>query len=265
MIPQCVKKIKHNPKAAGIFWRERVMLMTNGTICCIRRTAAVSHAFTYLTQQGLSVTAYPTRSTGYLLLPVPSFPNGSAYLEELLPKLSKDVIVCGGNLDTPLLKDRRTVDFLKDPYYLAENAAITAECALQIAEEKIPLFGCPALVLGWGRIGKCLGRLLRMRSADVTIAARKDADLAMLRALGYRSTPIQELDSDLTGYSLILNTVPVMVLPEMVTSPDAVILELASQPGMAGENIISARGLPGKMAPEASGKLIADTFIRLLS
>lgn len=264
MIPQCVQKIKHNPKHAGIFWRERVMLMTNGSICCIRRSAAISHAFTFLAQRGLSVTAYPTRSTRYLLLPVPSFPNGSAYLEELLPSVSKGVIICGGNLDTPLLKDYRTVDFLKDPYYLAENAAITAECALAIAEDKIAPAGCSALVLGWGRIGKCLGRLLQLQGADVTIAARRDADLAMIRALGCESVQIENMDSDLTRYSLILNTIPAMVLPGMITAPDTVILELASQPGMAGENIISARGLPGKMAPEASGKLIADTFVRLL-
>ena len=54
-----------------------------------------------------------------------------------------------------------------------------------------------------------------------------------------------------------------MVLPDMNTKADAVILELASKPGMAGANIIDARGLPSKMAPAASGELIAKTFIRL--
>ena len=49
----------------------------------------------------------------------------------------------------------------------------------------------------------------------------------------------------------------------MVTKADAVAVELASTPGMAGDNIISALGLPGKMAPESSGKLIAETFLRL--
>lgn len=178
--------------------------------------------------------------------------------------MPKDVIIAGGNLEIPLLKDYRTIDFLKDPFYLAENAAITAECALQIAETKTNLAGCPVLVLGWGRIGKCLGRLLQQRGAEVTIAARKETDLAMIRALGCSSLQIEAVDKDLTGFSVILNTVPAMILPETVTAADTVLLELASSPGMAGENIISARGLPGKMAPEKSGKLIAQTFIRLL-
>lgn len=238
--------------------------MTNGSICCIRRSEAVSYAYGYLREKGFSVSAYPTRSTTLVLLPVPSFPGGTAYLEELLPILPKDAVIAGGNLDVPVLKDRRSVDFLKDPYYLAQNAAITAECALRIVEEKISLSGCSALVLGWGRIGKCLGRLLELRGANVTIAARKDEDLAMIRALGSESIPIAALDRDMAQYQVILNTVPAMILPEMVTQPDAMILELASVPGMAGENIISARGLPGKMAPEASGKLIAETLIHLL-
>ena len=59
----------------------------------------------------------------------------------------------------------------------------------------------------------------------------------------------------------ILNTIPAMVLKQVPS--DSVAIELASKAGMAGENIISARGLPGKMRPEESGKLIAETFMRL--
>lgn len=238
--------------------------MTCKTICCIRRSAAISHAMTYLSKSGLPVAAYPTGNTDYLLLPVPSFPHGSGYLEELLPQLPKGTVICGGNLDIPILDGFRTVDFLKDPYYLAENAAITARCAMTIVQERTELKDCSVLVLGWGRIGKCLWKYISDLGSQVTVAARKAEDLAMIRALGCKSIPIGALDKDLTSYQVILNTIPAMVLPEMETAPNAVILELASVPGMAGENIISARGLPGLMAPEESGKLIANTFIRLL-
>ena len=171
------------------------MLMTNRTICCIRRSAAISHAHNILSANGLSVSAYPTRNTGFLLLPVPSFPNGSTYLEELLPQVSDDVIICGGNLNTPLLKDYRTVDFLENPYYLAKNAAITARCAIQIVEERVDLKDCPVLILGWGRIGKCLGKFLDTKGAQVTIAARNPNDLAMIRALGYESVHTGAVDN----------------------------------------------------------------------
>ena len=240
------------------------MPLSKGTVCCIRRNAAVSHAFAVLKNHGLTVSAYPTRSTGHLLLPVPSFPTGSGYLEELLPTLSRDVVIYGGNLDIPILSGYRTVDFLQDPYYLASNAAITAECAVQMMAARTDIPYRSILILGWGRIGKCLGKILQEKGAQVTVAARREEDLAMLQALRFKTAQIRSISKNLTQYDIIANTVPAMVLPEMAARPDAVILELASKPGMQGENIISARGLPGKMAPEASGNLIAETFLRLM-
>ena len=85
----------------------------------------------------------------------------------------------------------------------------------------------------------------------------------MIRALGIRSISIAAAAQELRRFDAILNTVPEMVLPDLDAKPDAVILELASKPGMSGAHIINARGLPGTMAPEASGELIAKTFIRL--
>lgn len=239
------------------------MPVSKETICCVCRNEAIRYAAMQLSDLGLNVTYTPAPDVTHLLLPIPSFRNGTQYLAHLLNDLSDDVIITGGNLQTPLLDHYRTVDLLQDPYYLADNAAITAKCALLIVEEKIELPGTRVLVLGWGRIGKCLGKLLQAKGADVTIAARKDSDLAMIHALGYRPLQIQSVDKHLQDYQVILNTVPAMILPEMITAPDCVILELASKPGMIGPNIISALGLPGKMAPAESGQLIADTFIRL--
>ena len=228
------------------------------------RSEAVRHAACCLSEIGISVTERAAPDVTHLLLPVPSFPSGDEYLAHYLTELPDEVIVSGGNLRSPLLEHYRCVDFLQDPYYLAENAAITADCALELVEEKLPEpSGQRALVLGWGRIGKCLGQLLRSKGIEVTIAARKPADLAMIRALGYGAEPISQVRDTLLRYDAVLNTVPELILPEIRTKPGCVILELASKPGMTGPGILSARGLPGKMAPERSGKLIAETFIRL--
>jgi len=240
------------------------MPVSKETICCICRSEAIRYAANYLQTSGFHITYKAAPDVTHLLLPIPSFKNGTQYLAHLLSDLSDDVIIAGGNLSTPLLDNYRTVDFLQDPYYLADNAAITANCALRIVEEKTELSGAKVLILGWGRIGKCLGKLFQNKGADVTIAARKDADLGMIHALGYMPKKIQSVDKNLLEYDVILNTIPAMILPEMITSEDCVILELASKPGMISPNIISALGLPGKMAPVESGKLIADTFIRLL-
>ena len=38
---------------------------------------------------------------------------------------------------------------------------------------------------------------------------------------------------------------------------------LASQQGIEGEDVLIARGLPGKEAPESAGRLIAETVLKL--
>ena len=222
---------------------------------------ALDYAAKYLKQYDLDVTDVPDYDVSHLLLPVPSFPSGSRYITPILAALPRRVVITGGNLDHPAVTGYRTIDFLADPYYLAANAAITARCALNL----VPVLwkDLPVLVIGWGRIGKCLGQILRQAGADVTIAARKDADLAMIQALGGHSLSVENLADNLLPYRVIFNTVPEMVLPEMVCHPDCIPVELASKPGMSGEGIINGRGLPGKYAPAESGKLIADTFIRL--
>ena len=239
--------------------------MFKGTVLCVPRSEAIRRAAHYLQEVGITVTQRCAPDVTHMLLPIPSFSSGEGYLAHLLNKLPEDVIISGGNLNTALLADYRTVDFLQDPYYLADNAAITADCALQIMDNRTSgiFLKKKVLIIGWGRIGKCLGQKLRDRDADITIAARKASDLAMIQALGYSMLHSSELEDEIPHYDIIINTVPVLLVEHASPKPDALILELASKPGIAGENIINARGLPGIMAPERSGKLIAETFLRL--
>ena len=238
--------------------------MFKGTVLCIPRSAAIRQAAKELDSLGIRVTDKCAPDVTHLLLPVPSFPSGDGYLAHLLADLPEDVIISGGNMNSPLLEGYRYIDYLQDPYYLADNAAITADCALtMLLEHTGRLDGKQALIIGWGRIGKCLGPLLKEQGVQVTIGARKPGDLAMIHALGYRNLALQDASSELKHFDLILNTVPVLLFPQAEVREQAVVLELASKPGITGPGVIDARGLPGKMAPEQSGKLIAKTFIRL--
>lgn len=240
--------------------------MFNHTVLCVPRSQAIRCTEDYLLDAGLHLTRTAAPDVTHVLLPVPSFPYGDEYLAHILADLPDNVIISGGNLTSPLLKNYAVVDFLQDPYYLAENAAITADCTLKIIKSKFPedLHGCPVLVIGWGRIGKCLCRLLENHGTDVTVAARKGSDRAMIRALGGNSISIECAAKETSCYDIIINTVPVMVLPNVSVKNNALVLELASKPGISCNGIQDCRGLPGKMAPEESGKLIAETFIRLL-
>lgn len=241
-------------------------MMFHGPILCIPRTEAVRRAGDYLSEAGFPITRTPAPDISHVLLPVPSFSAGDEYLAHFLADLPDDVIISGGNLSSPLLEGYTTIDFLKDPYYLAENAAITAACTLRILENELgssTIKSKQILIIGWGRIGKCLCRLFEKQSSSVTVAARKDSDRAIISALGNRSISINEAAAEAEAYDIIINTVPAMVLPEIKCKEDALLLELASKPGMSGKNILDCRGLPSKIDPDASGRLIAKTFCRL--
>lgn len=236
---------------------------------------ALTYAGKALTERGILVLDRPDADVTHLLLPVPSFDDagrirGGGILEHILGKLPEDITVIGGNLDHPMLKTYRKMDLLRDPYYLAENAAITADCAMRIAGSKLKTVwkDCPVLILGWGRIGKFLTRHLQSLGADITVAARKSEDRALIRALGHRAEDPQRLHSGLFRYRLIFNTIPFPMLDAAQTAScraDCVLIDLASTLGMEGNAVIHARGLPGKDVPESAGALIAKTVIRLIA
>lgn len=227
---------------------------------------ALRYAAEYLRDRGGQIVTTPEPDVTHLLLPVPANISQDA-LNAQLEQLPTGVTVMGGNLDR-YNSPCRKLDLLKDETYLAENAVITADCALRLAGQHLGILfrRCPVLVIGWGRIGKCLSRMLAALGADVTVAARKESDRAMAGALGYVTTDLSELS--LPRFRLIFNTAPAPILSaeQLQTCPEnCVKIDLASSRGLEGDDVLWARGLPRKMLPESSGKLIADTVLRLIS
>ena len=227
-----------------------------------------------LEDHGFDFSQVPAPDVTHMLLPVPSFVadgriRGGGVLEHILADLPERLTVIGGNLSHPALEGYDTLDLLHDPLYTAQNAAITADCAILAAREKMTAVWhrCPVLVIGWGRIGKCLAQQLKQLGADVTVSARRQQDLAVLQALGYGNVHTENIVRTLSRYRVIFNTVPAPILRAQECKkcdPDCLLMELASVPGIEGSNVISALALPGRLAPESSGKLIASTVIRLL-
>ena len=82
----------------------------------------------------------------------------------------------------------------------------------------------------------------------------------MLEALGYEAVDFSDVPGIIQRYRLLFNTVP--DLPFHWDVSQIIAIDLASVPGMPGDQVIPARGLPGKYAPESSGKLIAETILR---
>ena len=230
---------------------------------CAAGSKALIYAAAFLMEEGVVFVPCPDHTVTHLLLPVPSFESdgsikGGGDLQDILSQLPKTVTIIGGNLKRPELDDYETWDLLEDPWYLARNAGITAHCTLELALAKLPVIldNCPVLIIGWGRIGKCLAKLLRAMGACVTVAARKESHRVMIDALGYKSCSIEAIRT--ADFRLIVNTVPAMVLP---SAPGTGLkIDLASVPGIGGCDVLWARGLPGLFAPESSGALIAQVI-----
>ncbi len=168
------------------------------------------------------------------------------------------------------------VDYFGREEMTVANAAITAEGAVQVAMEHLDrtLLGMNCLVLGFGRIGKLLAHRLRGMGANVTATARKAADLAWIRAYGFRALETDGLDGRLAGFDAVFNTVPAMVLSGELAEqlPEhCLCVDVASVPGIdpaaaerCGLCCVWARGLPGRLAPVGAAAVIRDAVRTIL-
>ncbi len=206
-----------------------------------------------------------------VVLPCPSFgPEGrvrgcALTPEALEPYLDRNTTVLGGWLDRWLSGPcARRVDLLRDEEYLARNARLTAEAApaFVMARTGRSLCGAPCLVVGFGRIGRRLAPLCGALGGTVTVAARRAEVRAEAEALGFSAAAPETVRPE---RGLIFNTVPAVCLPERrlsVCRSRCLWVELASAPGglppdLAGDWVLPAGGLPGRMLPVSAAELLA--------
>ncbi|MHB8172039.1 MAG: dipicolinate synthase subunit DpsA [Thermincolia bacterium] len=158
------------------------------------------------------------------------------------------------------------------------NSIPSAEGAIQLAMEEslITIHGSNSFVLGFGRCGITLARMLYGLGANVTAVARKSADLARIYEAGYKVCTFSELEDYIEKADFIFNTVPSPVLPAGLlkkVKPEVVIVDIASTPGgtdfKAAANLgikaILAPGLPGKVAPKTAGEILARVVPDLIT
>lgn len=169
------------------------------------------------------------------------------------------------------------VDYLCREELAMLNAIPTAEGAIQIAMEETPftIHSSKCLVIGNGRIGKILAKMLHGIGADVTVSARKKGDLAYAFAMGYDTVHINELCRKIGEFDIIFNTAPSLILDFDLLSrmkQNVLIIDLASKPGgvdfdearRRGIKVIWALSLPGKVAADTAGEIISSTIMNIL-
>ncbi len=167
------------------------------------------------------------------------------------------------------------VDYLTREEFEIANAIPTAEGAVQIAMEELPitLHGANAIVTGYGRIGKYLSKILRDLGAKVTVFARKPSDFALIRAASLTAAPYSLLPEAAAIADVIFNTVPAKIIDKAVLANmrGGLIIDLAGSGGgvdaeTAGEigvSVIRALSLPGKVAPITAGEIIKETIYNI--
>ena len=223
-----------------------------------------------------------------IILPTPAFVGGMLHapfgsmplsMEVLSAALPPRIPIFGGSISEAVRLQWASqrvelVDLLSIEALAVKNAALTAECALQLILQGIPdsLMGQSVLILGAGRIGKLLGLKLRALGAQVTVSARREEDKAWCAALDLTPADTADLSHLLPCCRLLVNTIPAQVLslPQLQLLPkDALLFELASKPGGFHQapdslNIIHCGGLPGKYAPRSAADAIAESIYHRL-
>lgn len=209
------------------------------------------------------------------------FSDKEISIRELIHYLNAKILIAGSI--TPNIYDMANdeyieiIDIMKREELAVLNTVSTAEGTIEIAisnTNKI-IHGSEVLILGFGRIGKVLARKMAGLSARVTCAARKDEDLAWIRAYGHNETNINVLGENLSKYDLIINTVPHLILNKerlQYVKKDALLIDLASNPGGIDKReakernlkLVWALALPGKVAPVTTAEFIKDTIYNIL-
>lgn len=181
-----------------------------------------------------------------------------------IKEISKNKLLIAGNIG-----ELNGKDILQDEVLTILNTIPTAEGAIQIAMEETTYTLCSqkVMVLGFGRVGKILCNKLKNTGAEVYCVARKETDLAWIKAYGYNPIKLDNIKENMCKMDIVFNTIPVQILNKNVLilmNNETLIVDLASFPGgvdydaakKLGIKAILALGLPGKVAPDTASEYI---------
>lgn len=207
------------------------------------------------------------------------FGRNNVNLEEFVEALKGKYLIAG-NIGIKEQLDNNNIQFtdlLKREEFSVLNTIATAEGTIQIAMEETQrtIHGSNVLVMGFGRIGKVLSKMLDGIGAKVYCEARKNEDISWIKAYGYNPIHLNDLNEHLGKFDVIINTIPFQILDNErldLVKKEVVIVDLASNPGGVdrkaarekGLKVIWALSLPAKVAPLTSAEFIKETLYHVL-
>ncbi len=203
-------------------------------------------------------------------------------ISEVMEKVPQQALFIAGKIPENVIrqfseKNIKCVDIVEREELAVLNAVPTAEGAIHILLQELPmtLMGSRILIVGYGRIGKILAKMLQGFGVEVWAAARKYSDIAWIEAQGLKPVAVHQLGRYVSDMDAIINTVPSLVITREIlekTRNDCFLLDLASAPGgfdfkaaeAFGLKTKWALGLPGKIAPLTAGDIIRRTIYNII-
>lgn len=212
-----------------------------------------------------------------LLLPIPTtrdkkyITSTDRPLAGILPLVEKGTLVVGYDIPEEIVSavveaGGVVYDAARDEKFLIRNAVLTARGALghlltaydrDISDMKIG-------IVGYGRIGSELLRLLLLFSCDVTVYTTRETVAVELGEMGIRAEVIDE-NTDFEDLGVLINTAPAKQISNSRLSPTANIVELASGMNFEPSEAVTKLGsIPDALYPITSGRLYAEGVERFI-
>ncbi|MGN0650626.1 MAG: dipicolinate synthase subunit DpsA [Oscillospiraceae bacterium] len=166
-------------------------------------------------------------------------------------------------------------NYLADESLALKNAFLTAEAAaaMLIEHRERSLRGASVLITGYGRIARCLGRILRGFGAEIVVFARRAEQRTLAELDGLCAIDRECLCAAAITSDIIINTAPAVLFNESCLRSlrkGAVYMELASLSAeplagivkSSGGTHIMASGLPGRFFPQSAGEAVAEYLLQ---
>lgn len=172
-----------------------------------------------------------------------------------------------------MFPDLNCIDYLKLDSFCYLNAVPTAEGAIARAIFDTPfcLWRSRVLVIGCGRVAKVLIDRLSALKCDLTVSARKSRDFTYLDALNIKHIHTSDCQKHAYKYDVIFNTIDVDLFDDHKSLQNCYLYDLSTKGCLdfekAKENNLKAYklpGIPGKIAPQTAGIIIAQTTKQLI-
>ena len=216
---------------------------------------------------------------GYVNMP---FSDESLPLGTLIEMIPGNVLFIAGKIEKEVREslDKRGIsyiDLLDREDMAVLNAIPAAEGAVEFILRSTPktIHNSRILIMGYGRIGKVLARILSAFGAEIWVAAKTYSDLSWIEAFGYKPVRLSDLERYITDMNVIVNTIPYQYITADILKKirhDCYLIDLASYPGgidfdcarELGLKVDWALSLPGKVAPLTAAETIKKTIDNIL-